>query len=368
MARGGWFAWWVGVVVALAACSAITSFDGLTGTAPNGALDGASAAGDASMTTDAGCTADLTTSQNCGACGHDCFGGPCMQGVCGPVPILTGKPAVGLVEVHGQLVAFAAAVDAGALSNVYAMQSDGGDLRVLLTQQDGPNYATSDQDRIYFSNYVGGEIQTVRWDGSGFATLAQSKNVNQVTLTTRGLVFATQGDGGKNGGLYLVDTSGSGGASAIVTQRAGPECVAQVDGGFVFTDYNYGGTSVVRVEDDGTTRTIAAGKNPACLAADGTFAYWSDKAANTINRTDVVSGTTTQLAATTAAPGYVRIDYTYVYWLEHTPGNVRRVRKDGSGVAELVYGGNGTVDGLAVDDKAIYFTLGSAGIVMKLAK
>ncbi len=367
MGRGRWVVWGLGAAAAaLLACSAITTFDGLTGSAQSGASEGGTI--DAQGGVDAGCTADLTTSQNCGACGHDCFGGPCKQGVCGAVPLVSGKPNVGFVEVHGPLVAFAAAVDAGVISNVYAMQSDGGDLRVLSTQQDGPNYATSDQDRLYFSNFYSGEIQTVRWDGSGFLTLTKSVLTNQVILTSRGVVYATQGDGGKNGGLYLVDTAGASPPTAIITQQIGPECVAEVNGGFVFTDFDYGGKSVVRVNPDGTPTTIASGKNPACVASDGTFAYWSDKVAGTISRTHITTGVTTQLAATTAVPGYVRVDDTYVYWLERTPGNVRRIRKDASGSAELVYGGNGMVNGLALDDTAIYFTLGTAGLVMKVAK
>ena len=365
MTRARWFAWSVSAFIGAAgvACSALTSFNGLTGTEP----DGAAAQDGGPVTPDASCAADLTTSANCGACGHDCFGGPCTQGACGPVPIATGLPGIGLVEVNGPFVAFAVEVDGGATSSIYAMQTDGGDLRVLLTQQDGPNYAASDRDHVYFSNFTGGEIQAVQWDGGRFATLTKSALVNQVLLTSQGIVFAAQGDGGKNGGLYLVDLGGTT-TAPIVTGQVGPECVGEIDGGFVFTDFDNQGKSVIRVDDTGKATTLATGMSPGCLATDGTYAYWSDRLANAIQRTDVVSGMTTQLAVTGDSPGFVRIDGTYVYWMENKLGNVRRVRKDGAGMPEVLYGGNGAVSGLAVDERAVYFGLKTTGNVMKLAK
>jgi hypothetical protein len=64
------------------------------GTGPDASLDDGSrtdapaesdgATGDGAPT----CTADLTIdAQNCGSCGHDCFGGACAGGVCAPVTI-----------------------------------------------------------------------------------------------------------------------------------------------------------------------------------------------------------------------------------------------------------------------------------------
>jgi hypothetical protein len=384
--RAGAFALIAGACVA---CSALTSFDDLEGTAARsdagdgGRSDGsnnvvscdggtcsvpdAGGVSDASTASDACANVDLTTSANCGACGHDCFGGPCTKGVCGAVPIATGIVSIDNIEVHGSNLAVVVVGDSGANGAMVAMQIDGGALRYVATGENRPNYVTSDDARIYYSLFDGNQIRSVLWDGGDLKTVAPAVLPNQTLMTSRGLVWAEQGDGGNNGGLYAVDTT-SGTVTPLVTDQIGPECFAETDAGFVFTDFDYGADTVFRIDSTGGTTKLAGGMSPFSIATDGPFVYWSDRDAHTINRTDAFTGTTAQLAVTDPSVSLVRVDATHVYWLERSAGNVRRIRKDGSGMPELLYSGNGAVSGLALDDRAIYFSLAAVGNVMKLAK
>jgi hypothetical protein len=370
---------------ACAACSVLTSFDNLEGTArvegggdageagrSDGAVcaDGACAgpdASDGSSVTDACANVDLTTSANCGACGHDCFGGPCTKGVCGAVPIATGLVGIDNLEVHGANLAALLPGDSGTNGAMLAMQIDGGNVHYVATGENRPNYVTSDDARIYYSLFNGDKIRAVLWDGGDLKTLAPAVFPNQTLVTSRGLVWAEQGDGSTNGGVYAVDV-GSGAVTPLVTDEIGPECFTEVDAGFVFTDFNYGGNTVFRIDTNGITTKLTGAMRPFSIGSDGPFVYWSDIKAHTVNRTAVDTGTTVQLALADSSLTLVRVDATHVYWLERSAGNVRRIRKDGSGMPELLYSGNGTVSGLALDDRAVYFSLADIGNVMKLAK
>ncbi len=350
------------------ACSVLASFDGLAGT--DAAADGSTHV-DAEPPLDGGCDADLTTSANCGACGHDCFGGPCTKGTCGAVPIVTGLTGIGCIDVNGAQVAFTFPGDSGTTTGVvYAALTDGGALRTLATVERGPFYVRADSAHVYFGEFYFGKLRSVAWDGAPATTIASPYLPNDFALSTsRGVVWAEQGDGGKNGGVYGVDPTTLV-VTPIATGQTGPEGIVEYDGGFVFSDFDNGGKSIIRIDATGVT-TIATGKSPFAVDTDGTYVYWSDRSASTIMRTNILTGATTTLVAsavTNPTPSFIRVDATHVYWTEANLGNVRRIRSDGSGAPEVLFSGNGTVSGLAIDDRAIYFGLKTVGKVMKLAK
>jgi hypothetical protein len=371
------------------ACSAITSFDGFAGTpndaAPSGdgtvRSDGSSSAGDSSADAaacaDGGCgaadaaatcdDADLTTSANCGACGHDCFGGPCTNGTCGAVPIVGGFPGMFFIEVGEGVVAASYDGDSGDTGYIVGAQVDGSALHYVATDENTPSYLTLDRGRLYYASFRGDAIRSALWDGGDNRLLAPATLPNQTVMTSQGLAWAEQGDGSTNGGVYVLDLT-SGTVTPIVTDQIGPEGLVLTDAGFVFSDFDYSGVSIIRVDAPDAATTLATGKRPFGVATDGPYVYWSDTNANLIKRTDVVTGTTVQLAIAGKSPVFVRVDETYVYWVENALGNVRRIRKDGSGMPELLFSGNGQVSGLALDAKAIYFGLSDVGNVMKLAK
>ncbi len=369
MKRARWAALGAAVVLgcAGAACSLIASFDGLVGN--DAATADGSTPHDSAAAVDAGCDADLSTSANCGACGHDCFGGACKTGACSAVPIVTGLTGIGCVDVNGTQVAFTFPGDSGAAAgSIYAALTDGGALRALATGERGPFYVRAGADHVYASEFYNGKIRSVTWDGTQLANIATPYLPNDLVVSTRGVVWADQGDGGKNGGVYAVEPTTLA-ITPLATGQIGPEGIVEYDGGFVFTDFDNGGKSIIRIDATGTT-AIATGKSPFAIATDGTYVYWSDRAANMIQRTHILTGATNTLAIAMTGPNssFIRVDATHVYWTEADLGNVRRVRSDGSGAPELLFSGNGPVSGLAMDDRAIYFGLKEVGNVMKLAK
>ena len=57
------------------------------------AAQGTAACGDGSTQCPNGCADVLSSSANCGACGHDCLGAPCSGGRCSPTVLAAGAPA-----------------------------------------------------------------------------------------------------------------------------------------------------------------------------------------------------------------------------------------------------------------------------------
>jgi hypothetical protein len=57
------------------------------------AAPGVAVCGDGSMQCPNGCADILSSSENCGACGHDCLGAPCSGGRCLPTVLAAGTPA-----------------------------------------------------------------------------------------------------------------------------------------------------------------------------------------------------------------------------------------------------------------------------------
>lgn len=90
------------ILISAAACSLITSLDGLAPSGSPQTQDGGSdqsitdapVSQDATDAADASCVpVDAATDpKNCGRCGHDCLGGTCSNGVCQPVVLTTPDP------------------------------------------------------------------------------------------------------------------------------------------------------------------------------------------------------------------------------------------------------------------------------------
>jgi hypothetical protein len=140
-------------IVWLTACSALIgvndlSYDENAEGGVGGQIDGGEGGGGPDGTTtppgatDGGtdgpvsCVADLSTDpKNCGACGHDCFGGACAAGKCGPVELgtVTGAPLRDVV-VSDQYVFVSGYVSLSTdASGIWRIPKNGGPVEQYVT-------------------------------------------------------------------------------------------------------------------------------------------------------------------------------------------------------------------------------------------
>ena len=108
------------------------------------------------------------------------------------------------------------------------------------------------------------------------------------------------------------------------------------------------------------------------LATDGTTVYWTEQAADGGVRSCPVSGCTTPavVAASQATPTLIAADRSGVYWINTgTPPAIMACPPGGACPSPTVlWTGAYTPAGLAVDARAVYFTLPGASTVMAVAK
>lgn len=125
--RGG--GWALGTLFLLSGCNAVLGVDSPTAREPETAPSSPKLA-DAGEVTPCpegevrceGQCVSLGDPQHCGACGHHCGGGPCVDSVCGPVSLGDDVGAPRLLEVHGDRVSWVSSVQ-GAVRGVDTLLS-----------------------------------------------------------------------------------------------------------------------------------------------------------------------------------------------------------------------------------------------------
>jgi hypothetical protein len=154
-------------ILGLTACSAIIGVNDLTydenadggiGGQPEGGGGGPDGATPPPGPVDGGsdgpatCVADLQTDpKNCGACGHDCFGGACTVGKCGPVELgtVTGAPLRDVFVSDQYVFVSSYATLVTEPSGIWRIPKNGGSVEQYVTTR----YAeamTALGDKLYF--------------------------------------------------------------------------------------------------------------------------------------------------------------------------------------------------------------------------
>ena len=84
---------------------------------PDPAQDSGDAGADATPC-EGGALELATSSKNCGACGHDCRGGECLEGVCDPAFVATGQQSPSGLALDEDYVYWANQTATGTVSRV----------------------------------------------------------------------------------------------------------------------------------------------------------------------------------------------------------------------------------------------------------
>lgn len=342
-------------------------------------------AGDAMDAADACTGKDLDSDPaHCGACFHDCLGGPCSGGRCGPTLLATVASPAG-IAVDSDHVYFASV---GADAGVYAMRKDGSGQVLIAGHLSFPErVAVTGSQVLYTTVGTPGLVGRVETDGGAPATLAVTNTgpldvasngtdvffVDQYSATIRRTTMAGEADGGKG---TLVASAGSypwGIAlttTDVVWTSRGTLLPPDAGGGFA----GDGRVRAVSLVDGGGARDLASGlSTPLAIAADGATVYWVNSQDGTVMRLDDGASSPVTIATGLVSPWGIVLDarFAYVTCLGATDGSgvVVRVAKDGSSAAPDVLAQSLAFPStIAVDGLAVYWTNTHGSSVMKVAK
>ncbi len=255
------------------------------------------------------CAADLMIdSMNCGACGHDCHQGACLEGVCQPVELASGqKRPINLAQT---------------VTHIYWVESEGGTVRRVLKDGTGNvetlrsqrNLAVDvavDATRFYWTENTG--VFSCPIDGCGvngeimhgactssvdvalsktvvFWTCPASRKVLKISKTVAGQMDIDDGEGDVK---HIV-----------------------VEGADVFwagKELNRIRTS--RVDGSGGTNTLVSAPAVDIIAADPNGLYWGGFDATTINLTTRPNNITSVLANTQSNVESIFVHDGIVFWV-----------------------------------------------------
>jgi hypothetical protein len=328
-----------------------------------------------------GCGDTQASPSNCGACGHDCEGGGCVQGVCQPVVLEGDESFPSTLAVDGVKVYWVNQTDADygkppKSAIVRAAPRRGGEPATLDTLSPGVGSSLHhDGKYLYFYRWVqwtlgdnpySGAVMRLCDDGT-CPSISLSGGVDdyqwEIVLDSSRIFFPTS----RTGGLSRIDIGGSKPLPAGVFTTFFLTRLA-VDDSFVYAVAvpNASQTQPVMVVRFDKTR--AGGGEPLMkglieggdVVVDANSVFVSDTKKVyrlTKSATPEVTPLTPELH-----PGFLAMDADRIYWLEFSnkstgaPSSLHWVRKDGTGLGSMTLAIDATYGpGLAVDDTAIYW-------------
>lgn len=254
---------------------------------------------------------------NCGACGHDCFGGACDAGRCQPVLLVGGE-----IGVHAIAV---------------------------------------DEAHIYWGYESDAHlIRRARVDGTEVETLSTTEHAQPFMMVVDGThLYWTR----RQGDHTVMRMPKTGGAEQILAAGSYPTGIA-VDGEFVYWA-NYWSCQTCTTGDvrkvplAGGTTTVLSDNEPfaAYIATGGGMVIWSDEHVEQHSgkiRAWSASGTET-LAFKQGRPHFVTADGSYAFWTAPTDGTVMRALLTGEGTPEALATGEVGPGGIMRDGDRLYW-------------
>ena len=281
-----------------------------------------------------GCTNLLTSSTNCGKCGHDCGGGACTMGVC--------------------------------------------QAQVIVMGQGTPTAITTDKDRIYWINSDTKDFHVVPKSTVGLTmptAIMPNAPATPVGLATdghTGLFGGTATDASTiyfspgPQGVYTMSADGTGTSHRIGDGGTG---VIVSSGPYFFWLFGGLGGSVVRFDTSSNSQSVFGNGDTyssiSDVTADATNVYWADYGLGGIFSTPVAgmpcneasAPLCSQLVSASGAPTPYALahDDNNVYWAEGSaPGGIFKVSKTTKMITKLANAGT-MIFNIATDGTNIYW-------------
>ncbi len=333
--------------------------------------DGSSKAPDS----DVSCGDLFSDTHNCGACGHDCQGGACTDGVCQPVVIYAG--VIGSSEMS---YPWGLAVDD---TNVYWSDNMQGQIWVapksgavpsVLATDTRPSEVAVDATSIYWTDQ-GGLVLKARLQGGSPMTLASSSSETAGIAVDSYAVYFTTADN-FNGVVNEVSLDGttqqtlaSGQGDPLSLAIYGSTVFWSNDEPFFNSSAQQQGDVIASVPvDGGSVVTISSGQQGALqVAVDSTSVYWTTGVA--LMKSSWDGGAPNTLGSGCSA---IAVDRTGVYCATGTL--ITRVPLSGgmpttiADFTSFAYGYTIPARKIVLDETTVYWVVPFDALVMKVAK
>jgi hypothetical protein len=327
----------------------------------------------------------LADPDNCGACGHSCFGGACAAGTCGPVTLATAHGSVG-IAIDSTFI-YWADNEAGVINKVSKSLTRQGVPSSVATGAAAQNVQGifSDGTYVYWTNKTAaGEVRRALPTGLGVTIIASNQsqpdwvasNGTTVAWTnqTGNQVMSASVDGGTPTRLNTTGELGTLPAGIAIDSASVYYATKTAGGGLAETVPLAGGS----VSELGTATYVG-------IAIDSDNVYWTGGFSNPIVSQNTKAGTTAtvKIIATGSmlrCPLAVASDGANVYFLDQGTDSSGTLVANAGALYRVPVGNGGTLapplvagltdpQGIAVDGTAVYWVTGGAnGAVMKLVK
>ena len=334
------------------------------------------------------CTADVYGDpSNCGACGHDCQGGSCSAGACGPVTLAATHGSIG-IAIDSTFV-YWADNEAGAIEKISKSLTHEGTPSTVASGAATQNVqaVASDGTYLYWTNKTAsGQVRRALPTGAALTTLASGQSQPD-WIASNGTMVAWTNQGSNQ--VMAVSVTSDGGVAPTQLNASGEN--GTVPAGIVIDAVNVyyatkttGGGLAESVPLAGGAISQLGSATYVGIAVDSQNVYWTGGANNPSVYENAKTGTPTTEQAIAAGslicPLAVTSDGIDVYFVDQGTSACGPPGSDAGALYRVPIGNGGTLpsplvsglndpQGIAVDGTAIYWvTGGPVGAVMKLAK
>jgi hypothetical protein len=328
----------------------------------------------------------MSDGKNCGACGHDCLGGPCNGAKCQPITIVPGQATLSSLAVTSKSIFWSRDGTSMITAAIYKSDLDGAN--VVKLYDGGPSggckAVSVDTTNVYFA--CASTLYKCAIGGCNMMPTALSTAFSSPIKSTAvdgnngRLYFAVTTVYNQQSGGFIASLPTSGGANTrlVSGDQPNPVSIAIANGTVywlnagTFTnstpDLNGGvkraplGVNQVEtpLTSDNTTNELWS------LSVDSTTAYWANASLIQIRSVSIGGGApATFVQQSSLYLDVTTVDGMYVYWGAGSGGGVYRCPKAGCVTPEVLVGSGG-VGFLAQDTTAIYWE--AAGDIYRLAK
>jgi hypothetical protein len=320
-----------------------------------------------------GCETDLTTDPGqCGACGHNCLSGDCIDGQCQPFVLADGQAKPKNVTFDSTHVYW---TNQGGLGAVMRVPKGGGDVEEVAVTNFLPGGLAVDGEAVFWSDFgsmgkirrlnktdvgdVGAMKLLAHQQGVSCCLALHADNVYWVTPSVVRMVpkkggnvityvknqGAPQGLAAEFGNLYYTtSTTGNVVNYRLLGANAGPHNLANgqdtplgiaIDLGNVYWANNQGdadgGTpKIMMIAKENMTEPVVLADSqlgPAGVAVSGNDLFWTNNLGGTVMRMPKLGGTPVPIASNQGSPDGIAVDMETVYWVNRDGGEVMAVAR-----------------------------------------